>query len=67
MSNHITLIGAETVQSAGFAMSRAAEQMQRAANTIEESLQRHERFLDDWLLRLEAVAAAMKGSEVKHE
>jgi hypothetical protein len=36
-------------------MSGAAEEMRRAADSIEGSLERHHRFLDDWLQRFEAV------------
>ena len=45
----ILLIGTEAVQNAGSSMRSAAEQMQRAANQIDESLRMHQRFLDDWL------------------
>lgn len=52
---YVTLMGAEQVQTAGHAMSRAAEQMSRAAGSIDDSLLRHQRFLDDWLQRLEQI------------
>jgi IS30 family transposase len=52
---YMTLLGAEQVQSAGQTMRSAAEQMQRAASTIDESLERHRRFLDDWLTRFSEV------------
>jgi len=48
---YVTLIGAEAVQSAGSRIAAAADQIQRAANQICESHDRHQRFLDDWLLR----------------
>ena len=54
MTDYVTLMGAEKVESAGYTMRSAAEQMQRAASSIDESLARHQRFLDDWLTRLEA-------------
>lgn len=45
----IYLAGAEDVQNAGHAIAFAAKDMQRAANSLDESLRSHERFLDDWL------------------
>lgn len=53
MTEFVHLIGAEDVRSAGSAMRTAAEEMKRAAASIEESLSTHRRFLDDWLIRLE--------------
>ena len=53
MTEYVHLIGAEDVRSAGSAMRAAAEDMKRAAASIEESLHRHRMFLDDWLFRLE--------------
>lgn len=55
MSNYITLMGAEDVSRAGSRMASAAEQMSRAAGSIDDALQRHQQFLDDWLMRFEAV------------
>lgn len=54
MSTHMTLIGAEDVRSAAHTMRSAADEMQRAAMNIDASLQQHQRFLDDWLARLDA-------------
>lgn len=51
----IVLMGAEDVSRAGHNMSNAAEEMKRAAAQIEDSLFRHQRFLDDWLIRLEQI------------
>lgn len=56
----IHLIGAEDVQRAGHHISVAAEQMGRAAGNIDESLERHRRFLDDWLQRFEQVLVEYK-------
>ena len=47
MAEYVTLMGAEQVQSAGVRMSSAAEEMRHAAASIEDSLTRHQRFLDD--------------------
>lgn len=55
MSNHMTLLGAEDVRSAANTMRSAADEMQRAAMNIDASLQQHQRFLDDWLNRLDGV------------
>ena len=53
MPEYITLMGAEDVRSAGVAMGRAASVMQSAASSMEDSLQRHRIFLDEWIMRLE--------------
>ncbi len=57
MSNYVTLIGAEDVVRAGSAMRDAAQQMQSASNSIDNSLAMHQRFLDDWIGRLEGLIA----------
>ena len=55
MVEFITLLGADDVRQAGSARKSAACEMRNAAASIEDSLQRHKQFLDDWLCRLEAV------------
>jgi hypothetical protein len=55
MADYVTLLGAEQVQSAGHSMSRAGDQMQRAASAIETALFQHQRFMDDWLQRFEYI------------
>jgi hypothetical protein len=55
MEKYITLIGAEQVQSAANTMRHAAEEMQRAASNMDHSLTMHQRWMDDWLIRLEQV------------
>lgn len=55
MADYVQLIGAEEVSSAGHRMREAASTMSSAASSIDGSLDRHQRFLDDWLLRFEAV------------
>ena len=62
MSDHITLMGSEDVSRAGHRMQSAAEQMSRAASTIDDALFRHQRFLDEWIQRLEAVMQAKESS-----
>jgi hypothetical protein len=53
----VVLLGAEQVQNAARTMSSAASEMLRAASSIDESLRRHERFLDEWLDRFAAALA----------
>lgn len=57
MRDHITLLGAEQVQSAASTMRSAADEMSRAASNIDGALERHQRFMDDWLSRFEQVLA----------
>jgi hypothetical protein len=53
--DNIHLIGADDVRAAGNSIRGAAEVMSSAALTIDGALERHQRFLDDWLVRFEAV------------
>ena len=55
MPDYIHLIGAEDVRRAGATISGAATTMQRAASQIEDSLDRHRMFLEEWLSRFEAI------------
>lgn len=55
MAEHIILIGAEDVRSAGNTMRSAAEDMRSAASTIDGAMDRQRLFLDDWLLRFETI------------
>lgn len=55
MSEYVTLIGAEQVQRAGHNIASAAEQMLRAAMTIDEAMQRFQQLVE----RFEAAAAAL--------
>ncbi len=59
MVEYITLLGAEDVQRAGASMRNAAESMQSAAGSLEDSLLRHRLFMDDWLMRLEEAITHM--------
>ena len=54
MTEYTHLVGAESVQNAGMSIREAAEDMKRAASQIEYCMQGHQRFLDEWLSRLEA-------------
>lgn len=50
---YMTLMGAEQVQSAGHAMSAAADRINQAASNLYGAFEQHQRFLDDWLLRFQ--------------
>lgn len=47
----VILIGAEDVSRAGYVIRDAAQTMSGAASTMSESLERHQRFMEDWLDR----------------
>lgn len=53
MSGHVTLLGAEQVADAARTMRSAADTMTQAASSIAYALEQHQRFMDDWLQRLE--------------
>lgn len=53
--NTVELIGVEQVQRAARTMADAAESMSRTATNIDGSLERHQRFLDDWLTRFQEI------------
>ena len=57
MTEFIHLLGTEDVRVAGSSMRAAAETMQRAAASIEDSLARHRAFLDENLSILEQILA----------
>ena len=63
MTEYVHLIGAEDVLKAGASMREAAQEMQRAASSIEDTMFRHRQFLEDWaarlVTRLEAIDAAV--------
>lgn len=63
MPEYHHLIGSEDVRTGGASMLRAAEEMNRVANNLEQTLLQHQRFMDDWLARYEA--AMERGVEVK--
>ena len=62
MNDYVTLLGSEQVQKAGYAMREAAEQMQRAASLIDESLRLQRQWMDDWLLRFSRALEAREGN-----
>lgn len=63
MSGYVTLMGAEEVRSAANTMMSAASGMRDAASSIDNSLDQHRRFLDDWLSRFEAAVERMQSPE----
>lgn len=62
MTEYMTLLGAEQVQSAARTIESAASEMTRAASTISYALDAQQRFMDDWLQRFER---AMEKSNAK--
>lgn len=59
MSDYVTLIGSEQVQSAGVNMRDAANNMKHAADQIDTSIRDLKIFLEDWLSRFEQAVAHM--------
>lgn len=55
MSQYITLLGSEEVSRAGHNMQSAADTMSHAANNLAAVLEQHQRFMDDWLNRLDGI------------
>ena len=51
------LLGAEAVKNAAHQMQGAADDMIRVASTMASALLQHQRFMDEWLTRLESVLA----------
>ena len=51
------LLGSEDVKNAAHQMQGAADDMIRAASTMDSALLQHQRFMDEWLTRLESVLA----------
>ena len=64
MSDFITLVGAEDVRRAGAQMQEAANDMARAAGALGEVLAQHQRFMDGWLQRLEALLVELTTTAV---
>jgi len=65
MTDYVTLLGAEQVQSAARQMASAADEMRRAAGSIDDSLRSHQRFLEDWLLRFQQILEAKGEPDVQ--
>lgn len=58
--NTMILVGSEQVQAAGYQMKEAASSMHGAANNMEHVLLQHQRFMDDWLMRLQNIMEGKK-------
>jgi hypothetical protein len=57
------VINTEQIERAAHVMRSAAEGMKNAMLSLDYALQQNQRFLDDWLNRLEAVVKELKLSE----
>lgn len=53
--NTVHLIGTEQVGNAGRRIEVAAENINRAVGNLDEVLQRHRLFLEDWLQKFEQI------------
>jgi hypothetical protein len=53
--NTMHLLGAEQVERAASSMNAAADKMQQAARDMDYVLGNHQRFMNDWLERLQNV------------
>lgn len=60
MSEYVTLIGAEDVRAAASSMREAAARMNNAVSYMDGALERHRRWADEWLTRLERIMTAEK-------
>ena len=58
----VRLIGTEDVIRAGHAMNSAADTMLSAARNMDSALVAHQRFMDDWLQRFDAVIAKQRAA-----
>jgi len=63
MSQYITLLGAEQVQSAASSMRSAADDMKRAASEMSYAFENHQRFLQNWLSDFQQVLEQIKAKE----
>jgi hypothetical protein len=67
MSEYIHLIGSEDVRAAGHRIVSAASDMNRAVGSLENALDRHHRFMDDWLDRFEGVIERWEYNKIKNK
>jgi hypothetical protein len=56
----VSLLGSEDVARAGYAMRDAADSINRAASNFQATLEQHQRFMEDWLQRLEQILREVK-------
>jgi DNA-binding SARP family transcriptional activator len=62
MSERVYLQGSEDVYRAASMTQSAASEMQQAARNIEGSLERQQRFMDEWLQKFEQILTDNKVS-----
>jgi hypothetical protein len=53
MADYVTLLGAEEVSRAASRMQSAADTFGSAVGSLNYVLEQHQRFMDDWLNRLD--------------
>lgn len=63
--DRMLLVGSEDVLSGGRMAREAGDSMQRAASSIQSSLEQHQRFMTDWLQRFEKAVETFE-SAVAH-
>ncbi len=63
MSEYITLLGADDVRAAGYAMKEAAHQMSAAASQFNDDVNRLQRILDEHVEGIQAALAAAKEAD----
>jgi hypothetical protein len=61
MADYVTLLGAEEVSRAGGSMREAAQTMSNAASSMAFAIEQQQRFMDDWLQRLDHVLSNRMG------
>ena len=59
MSEYTHLIGAEDVRSAANSIRQSADDMQRAALSISDTLEVQRRYMDEWISRFEIAIKEM--------
>lgn len=62
MVEYMHLIGAEDVRAASNNMRQAADDMQRAAGSISDTLEAQRRYMDEWIGRFESAVKEMRES-----
>lgn len=62
MAEYMHLIGAEDVRAASINMRQAADDMQRAAASISDTLEAQRRYMEEWIGRFENAVKEMRES-----
>jgi glycine cleavage system pyridoxal-binding protein P len=65
MAEYIHLVGAEQIQSAANRMVEAAHEINRAANTIHDAMQRHEEVMRDLMIKIDNVVDELEKRRMK--